>query len=434
MKQRILCMLYNILLWPALLFACYKLYWPRKGKLPFGSRWVEHFGFGKSFKSPDLWYHAVSVGEVIASVPLIQALQKRHPKWRVLVTTTTATGAAEVSKRLGNSVEHRYAPFDLWPCIWLFITRYQPKQLWIMETELWLNWLKQCEKRHIPVKLINARLSTRSTKRYLRFASFAQLLFPRLSWIGAQYQHDADHFITVGAPAEHVQVTGSVKYDLVIDAKRIANAKVQRQQLFGNRPVIIAASTHAGEDETILAIAKTLRQEHPSLVLILVPRHPERFDEVTALASQDGPTIRRSLSQPVRADTITYVGDTMGELIDMLAMSDVTIMGGSFTAIGGHNYLEPAALGIPCISGPFDFNFREISLRLQQSGALKLNKNTDILTHQISHWLNDSDAWLQASQAALDTVAANQGAVSRSLAALLADEQTHDLTIKTNRL
>ncbi|MFM2486976.1 lipid IV(A) 3-deoxy-D-manno-octulosonic acid transferase [Celerinatantimonas yamalensis] len=419
MKQLLVRLAYNLLLLPGLIFACYRLYWPKAGKQPFGRRWREHFGISRAVKSPEIWLHAVSVGEVIGCVALVKALKARHPDWQILLTTTTATGAQEVHKRLGDQVVHRYAPFDCWPCIWLFLQRHHPQQLWIMETELWLNWLSLCRKRQIPVKLINARLSARSTQRYQQFATFAQLLFTRLSWIGAQYPTDAQNFIAVGAAPEIVEVTGSIKYDLHLDPARIQAARSQRYQLFGQRPVVIAASTHAGEDQIMLDIAAKLRVSQPALLLILVPRHPERFTEVGELLGAQVRWVSRSDKTSIPANTQVYLGDTMGELMDLFAMSDVAIMGGSFAGIGGHNYLEPAALGVPCVSGPSDFNFGQISAQLQQTGALYLSEQHEQLVSQMAKWLSDPQAYQQASAGALSAVQANQGATARSLNALL---------------
>lgn len=423
-KRLFMALLYNLLLIPGLLFACYKLYWPREGKTPFGKRALEHFGFGKKVSRPDVWLHAVSVGEVIACVPLVNKLLEEYPNWQVLVTTTTATGAQEVKSRLGDKVIHRYSPFDLLPCISLFLLKNRPKQLWIMETELWLNWLLLCRRLGIPVKLINARLSNRSAERYQRFASLAQMLFSRISWIGAQYEHDRANFIRCGATPENVQVIGSIKYDLNLKPERIEKAKQIRQQQWNDRKTLIAISTHRGEDQIMLDIAAQLRDTFTDLLLIIVPRHPERFDEVAKLIETQASLARRSQNQLIDAHTQVYLADTMGELIDLLAMSDIAIMGGSFNKVGGHNYLEPAALGLPCVSGEHDFNFQEISQQLQQANALVLNKNIDVLVTQLKLWFNDSQCYHAASQAALKTVQANQGATARTLHALVVDMES----------
>ncbi|MFM2481327.1 lipid IV(A) 3-deoxy-D-manno-octulosonic acid transferase [Celerinatantimonas sp. YJH-8] len=418
-KRALYAIAYNLLLCPGLLFACYKLYWPRQGKRAFGRRWIEHFGFGKRTEPVDLWFHAVSVGEVIASTALIKATLKARPDWQILVTTTTATGAEEVRKRLGDRVQHRFAPFDLLPCIALFLHRYQPRRLWIMETELWPNWLWLAKRRNIPTALINARMSERSARRYQRFATVAELLFGRLDWIGAQYPDDAKRFIQIGAKAHQVATTGSIKFDITLDESRIGAARAQRHSLFGDRPVLAAISTHRGEDQPILEMAHQLRQNHPKLLLVLVPRHPERFDEVALLASRFGPIVRRSEKSDVSAKTLTYVGDTMGELLDLLAMSDIALMGGSLEPIGGHNYLEPAALGVPCVSGPYDFNFSEISQQLQHAGALVVDTQTDQLAEQIAQWLSQREAYTQASNAAHQVVTRNRGALQKTLDQLL---------------
>lgn len=422
LKRLLVALCYNILLLPGLLFACYKLYWPRQGRARFGARALEHFGLSTPVKDVDVWLHAVSVGEVIASESIIKELKARHPHWHIMLTTTTATGAQEASRRLANLVTHRYAPFDLLPCIGLFLALHRPRQLWIMETELWLNWLSFCQWRHIPVKLLNARLSTRSAARYQRFATFAHMLLGQLDWIGAQYTHDQANFIAAGASPSKVSVTGSIKYDLNLDWPQLDKARAQRAETWGARPTVIAISTHQGEDQLMLDIAAELREYQPELLLIIVPRHPERFDDVATLIARQASMARRSLQEPVTAKTQVYLADTMGELLSLLAMSDIAIMGGTFNEVGGHNYLEPAALGIPCVSGPHDFNFKEISDQLQQAKALVIHKTPQALGEQIQNWLSSPDALHNAQQGAKLTVANNQGATARTLAALLPND------------
>ncbi|MDO6764327.1 lipid IV(A) 3-deoxy-D-manno-octulosonic acid transferase [Agarivorans sp. 1_MG-2023] len=416
----ILFILYQLLLFAFLPIAMYKLYWPKAGKPNVGKRWVEHFGFGKKVSNVDLWFHAVSVGEVIAATPLIKQLKQQHPALHILVTTTTATGAEQVSAKLGELITHRYAPFDLWPCIKLFIHKNQPKKLWVMETELWPNWLSVCQQHRIPVSLVNARMSERSCKRYLRFSGFSQRLFAKLSLVLAQHQDDAQRFNQLGVAAANLQVSGSIKYDLPATDSLIQQAADTRKSLFAERLVWIAASTHKGEDELVLDVMQQVRKQLPDSLLILVPRHPERFDQVAELiAARELSFARRSLQQVPNSNQTVYLADTMGEMMLMYGCADTAFIGGSLVKIGGHNYLEAAAMCLPCVAGEYDFNFSDISQQLQACGALKLSADNEQLANWIKAWLSDENARKKAGEAGLGIVKQNQGALARSLDALL---------------
>jgi 3-deoxy-D-manno-octulosonic-acid transferase len=426
-------LIYNLLLMLLLPIALYKLHWPRAGKPKVGRRALEHFGISPKTNQPvDLWFHAVSVGEVLAAAPLLRALKAQHPKWQLLLTTTTATGAAQARDKLGDIVTHRYAPFDLLPCVWLFLQRHPPKQLWIMETELWPNLLRACARRHIPVKLVNARLSERSAHRYQKFATFSHQLLSYLSHICVQHQDDAERFMDLGYPAAQLTVTGSIKYDLTLPPELRAEAQAERKQLFGERPVWIAASTHKGEDEVLLAIHKRLSAHHPNWRLILVPRHPERFDAVAALIQTSGlKGVRRSLAAQPQAHTQVYLGDTMGELLRLYGMADVAFMGGSIQPIGGHNFLEAAALGVPCVSGPYDFNFSDISAQLQNEGALRREPDEAAIEAALTDYMTNTQLRDAAAKAAHRVVQANRGSLQRTLDAL--SEAAINITLDRSR-
>lgn len=410
---------YQVLLALALPYFLYKLYWPRQNKPGFGKRWLEHFGISRRLKDVDIWIHAVSVGEVIAVHPLIKRLKEQQPHLHILVTTTTATGFQQVEQRLNGLVSHRFAPLDLWPSVALFLHRHQPKQLWIMETELWPNWLAVCRRKSTPAKLINARMSQRSAKRYLKYPSVCNALFPNLSLILAQHQDDADRFHQLGIEPARLCVTGSIKYDLP-DQHHLLEAIEGLRQSFATRPCWVAASTHAGEDQQVLSIHQSLVEEFPDLLLILVPRHPERFNDVASLISeQQWQLSRRSHQHPITEKTQVYLADTMGELMLMYGVADIAFIGGSLVPVGGHNYLEAAAMEIPMVAGPHDFNFSDISQQLQQCGALVLAEQKAALATQIADWLNDPSQRQQAGEQGARIVELNRGALSRSLEALL---------------
>jgi 3-deoxy-D-manno-octulosonic-acid transferase len=413
-------LLYQLLLFLVLPFAMYKLYWPRAGKPSVGKRWPEHFGLSKKVSAVDVWFHAVSVGEVLAAIPLITQLKQQQPQLNILLTTTTATGAEQAQSKLADLVNHRYAPFDLWPCIRWFLHLHKPKQLWIMETELWPNWLQLCQKQNIPVSLINARMSQRSCQRYLRFKGFSQRLYSQLGQVLAQHQDDAQRFNQLGVAAANLVVTGSIKYDLPNTQAIQQQAEQLRPSLFGERLIWIAASTHKGEDELVLEVMQQVRKQLPDSLLILVPRHPERFDQVAELITANGfDCARRSKQQIPTVKDAVYLADTMGEMLLMYACSDAAFIGGSLVPVGGHNYLEAAALSLPCVAGEHDFNFSDISQQLQACGALKLSADTEQLANWLKAWLSSAEERSKAGGAGLSIVKQNQGALARSLAALL---------------
>ncbi|WP_026971212.1 lipid IV(A) 3-deoxy-D-manno-octulosonic acid transferase [Aliagarivorans marinus] len=411
--------LYNLVNFLALPFFLYQLYWPRNNKPGFGGRWPEHFGISKAVKQVDIWLHAVSVGEVIAVTPLVKQLKQQHPELNILLTTTTATGYQQAEQRLSEEVTHRYAPLDLWPCISLFLLKHQPKQLWIMETELWPNWLGRCASKAIPVKLINARMSERSARRYLKLRSATRPLFSKLDLVLAQHQDDAERFRQLGVEPARLQVTGSVKYDLPDQSQLMEPAK-QFRAAFEGRPCWIAASTHKGEDEQVLAMHRQLVADYPELLLILVPRHPERFNSVAELIEQQGwQTARRSHQQIIDEKVQVYLADTMGELMLMYAAADIAFIGGSLVPVGGHNYLEAAAMDLPMVAGSHDFNFSDISQQLQACGALYLSADIDALAKQLARWLDDPQLRKQQGEQGAEIVELNRGALARSLQSLL---------------
>jgi len=364
-----------------------------------------------------IWLHAVSVGEAIAAAPLVRALLARHPGLPITVTCMTPTGSARIQALFGNRVQHCYLPYDLPGCVRRFLHHVQPALAIIMETELWPNYLHQCSQRGIPVVLANARLSERSARGYARFPRLTRPMFASLAWIAVQSEAEAARFRALGARAERTSVTGSIKYDLHPDPAIPARAAALREQWsFTARPVWIAASTHAGEDEIALAAHRQILAQRPDALLILVPRHPERFDPVWQLCRTQGfDAIRRSDECAVTTQTQVLVGDTMGELLFYYALADVAFVGGSLIPRGGHNLLEPAALGKPVLSGPHVFNFLDIAQRLRDAGALvDVSDAQTLSTALLSLWADPTRA--RAMRAAgLDVLAANQGALARLL-------------------
>lgn len=404
------------LLAPILLIGLYK---KKPNKPRFGSRWKEHFGFTPKLKHAKrpVWIHAVSVGESILASSIIKELKQQSPEMPILVTTTTSTGAEQIAK-LGDLVEHRYMPIDFNSAIGRFLKVIQPNRLIIIETELWPNTLHQVAKQGIDISVINARLSEKSCRNYAK----VQYLFNSINhsvarWL-CQSDTDAQRFIRLGVNPKQVDVTGSIKFDIKIDDSVEQQGQELKECLGLQRPIWIAASTHKGEDEQVLEAHKKVLLQHPNALLILVPRHPERFDSVFELCcSKNLQTIRRTDNQPVESATQVYLADTMGEMLTLLKASNVCFMGGSLVGhkVGGHNVLEPAALNIPTITGPSFFNFKEITEALIAQEGILICQDSSQLAEQISELFTNHKKSEQLAQNALRLVEQNRGALSQTI-------------------
>ena len=410
--------LYSLLFHLLLPLIALRLLWRAWRAPAYARRIGERFAFGlPEVRAGGIWLHAVSVGESIAAAPLIRQLQKRYPDWPITVTCMTPTGSERIRALFGDSVAHCYLPYDLPWAARRFLRHLQPRLAVIMETELWPNHIHQCARLGVPVALANARLSERSARGYARFARLTAPMLAQMNLIAVQTEAEAVRFRALGARAACVQVTGSIKFDLKIDEQLLADAAELRQQWgAGQRPVWIAASTHAGEDEIILAAHRQILIQHPDALLILVPRHPERFASVYDLCQREGfATRRRSLNEAVAVDSAVLLGDTMGELLFLYALADVAFVGGSLVPNGGHNLLEPAALGKPVLSGPQVFNFLEIAAQLRAEGALTEVADAASLAEAVLRlWLQPALAQ-QMSSAGARVMRRNQGALQRLL-------------------
>ncbi|MNO69597.1 3-deoxy-D-manno-octulosonic acid transferase [compost metagenome] len=370
-------------------------------------------------KPGGIWVHAVSVGESIAAAPMIRALLARYPDLPITVTCMTPTGSERIHALFANEprIQHCYLPYDL-PCAARrFLDRVQPKLAVIMETELWPNHIHQCAKRGIPVALANARLSERSARGYGRFPRLTQPMLAEMSLFAVQTEAEAQRLRDLGARTETVEVTGSIKFDLTIDPQLLERAVELRGQWQAlERPVWIAASTHDGEDEVVLAAHRQLLASHPDALLILVPRHPERFNSVFGLCQQQGfATVRRSSGEAVSANTSVLLGDTMGELLFLYALADSAFVGGSLVPNGGHNLLEPAALAKPVLSGPHLFNFLEIAAQLRSAGALQEVEDAEGLAVAVQRLFELPRDAQRMAEAGLTVMRTNQGALQRLL-------------------
>ncbi|WP_028687912.1 lipid IV(A) 3-deoxy-D-manno-octulosonic acid transferase [Pseudomonas fulva] len=414
--------LYTLLFHLALPLLALRLYLRARKAPAYGRRIGERFAIKlPTMRKGGIWVHAVSVGESIAAAPMVRALLKAYPELPITLTCMTPTGSERIGALFADEprVQHCYLPYDLPWAAGRFLDHVQPRLGVIMETELWPNHIHQCARRGIPVALANARLSERSARGYGRFARLTRPMLAEMSLIAAQTEVEAQRFLALGARAACVQVTGSIKFDLKIDEQLVPRAQALRQQWAAtSRPVWIAASTHDGEDSLILQAHQQLLQVHGDALLILVPRHPERFDAVHAICSQQFATVRRSTGLPVLAQTQVLLGDTMGELLFLYALADMAFVGGSLVPTGGHNPLEPAALALPVLMGPHVFNFLEISAMLREAGALQQVDDAQGLAGAVQRLVELPQDARRMGEAGRAVMRANQGALQRLLEGL----------------
>lgn len=407
-------LLYTLLHYLALPLLFIRL-WQRGARNPgYRQRWGERLALqGALPAAPRIWLHAVSVGETRAAAPLVEALLERYPQHALLITTTTPTGSEQVRRLFGDRVEHCYLPFDLPDAAARFLERSAPQLALVMETELWPNLFAAAEARAIPLLLINGRLSARSARGYRRFEKSIAKILGRLRLVAARGELDAERFRTLAPSTLPVHAVGNLKYDFDLPAELPQQADALRRR-WGERPVWIAASTHAGEEELILAAQRRLIKQHPDLLLLLAPRHPERFDGVAELIQRERLSLaRRSRGEAVSHSCSIYLADTMGELPLLYAASDIAFVAGSLIPLGGHNPLEPAALGIPILSGPHIDNFRSEFDELIATGAALLIER-EIDTH-LAELLGEPERRQRMGVAGRQVVERNRGARDRIL-------------------
>lgn len=409
-------LLYTTLITLGLPLIILRLIWRGIRAPAYWQRWSERFGAGPTVlpQQPVIWIHAVSVGEVEACRPIAQALKTEYPQHQLLITTMTPTGSARVKLLFSDSIAHCYLPYDLPFAIKRFLKQVKPQFGIIMETEIWPNLLDICHRQNIPLVLANARMSERSATGYARFSNFTKSILENLTLIAAQGPDDKRRFQELGAKNSKVHAIGNLKFEINLPASLKEQASAMRNMWDNNRPVLVAASTHEGEEEIILNAARQIRAQFSDLLVIIVPRHPERFDRVAALAQKSGiKTLRRSEHRPCPSDIQVLVVDTMGELPLFYAASDIAFVGGSLVPHGGHNLLEPAILGRAVITGPHFFNFNDITKQfLAASAALQVN-DTEELAQTVISLLQNSQQRAQMGEAGLQLIANSQGASTR---------------------
>jgi 3-deoxy-D-manno-octulosonic-acid transferase len=416
--------LYSCLFYLLIPFILIRLIW-RSIKAPaYRQRWRERFAFynNKSYPRNVLWFHSVSVGEAEALFPLIKRLQPQHPEAKLLITTTTPTGSARVKAVFHDSVEHVYLPYDMPDAVNRFMRCFEPKIAVIMETEIWPNLFAGCAQNNIPLYIINARLSEKSANGYLKIPSLIVPALACIKQIAAQTKDDARRFIDIGANAESVSAVGNIKFDIEVSDEVIDQGLRIKTDVFGDRFVWLIASTHKNEEAIFLEIYQEIKQRIPGLLLVIVPRHPERFAEVKKLSERyQLSVVMRTSGEVCRHDTDIYIADTMGELKMLYAAADVTFVGGSMVSVGGHNILEAASVGTPVLFGPYMANFKEIAEGiLRHKAAIQCRDKHEIISAITALYSDRSYRQLLAEKGKI-FVSQNQGAISGILACLSKD-------------
>ncbi|MDH2924228.1 3-deoxy-D-manno-octulosonic-acid transferase [Nicoletella semolina] len=369
-------------------------------------------------KADGIVIHAASVGEVIAATPMVKAIQARYPDLPITVTTMTATGSARVQANFGSTVSHFYLPFDLPDSIKRFLRFVRPRLLLVVETELWPNLITQLHQHNIPFGIVNARLSARSVRRYRWVAKHLPTLVESIDFVLAQDSVSAERYAQIGVPSEKLLTVGNLKFDLSITPELYRQAKQTAELLnIANRQIWIAGSTHEGEEKILLAAHQTLLEKYPNLLLILVPRHPERFVSVEHLLKQMAITYqKRSENSVILPESNVLLGDTMGEMLLLYGLSQIAFVGGSLVEIGGHNPLEPLAFNLPVISGKHTFNFPEIFTKLREvNGVIEVESRSEELVLAVNRCLAEPEFVKQLSQKGMTVLAENKGSVQRHL-------------------
>jgi 3-deoxy-D-manno-octulosonic-acid transferase len=409
--------LYSLLVYCAAPFAFAVVLWRGLRDRGYWQGLSERFGWGlHEPTAATIWLHAVSLGEMSAAAPLVRALRLRYPQNPLVLTTATPTGRARARGLFGDTVDVRFLPYDTPGAVARFLDRIRPRLAIIMETELWPNLYHACERRGVPLVLASARLSAKSVARYRRFGSLFRSIFSAISLIAVQTREDAERFVAIGAQRARTHVVGNIKFDMELGAGIIDEGRTLRASFGSARPTWIAGSTHAGEEEQVLAAHAELQADQPNALLLLVPRHPDRFDGVAELLSRRGlRCARRSSGMAPDGGTAVVLVDTVGELAALYAAADAAFVGGSLVPIGGHNLLEPAALGLPLLTGPSQFNAKDIARLLIQQGAALQVADARELAAAVSRLLADPAERRRMGTIGRHIVESNRGSVARLL-------------------
>lgn len=389
------------------------MWWRSLKDSRYRQRWLERLAFYPDEKfnlsKPVILFHAVSVGELHAAVPLIRACQAVLPEWTFTLTTTTVTGSSRVKAIFGDSVQHCYMPYDTPGSIKRFLKAIKPRMLVILETELWPNLLFYSKQENCKLLLLNARLSEKSFLNYQKHPKLTLSMLSSFDIVAAQFKQDAKHFRQLGLPAKALHITGTMKFDQLIDEEQYQAGTLMKQEL--KRPIIVAGSTREGEEEKVLQAFKVILKSLPEVLLILVPRHPDRFQEVAELLNRQAYNyVLRSSGEKVSSAKQILLGDSLGEMQFYYASADVAFVGGSLVDTGCQNIIEPAVLGLPVVTGPSLFNFQAVSELLLESGAMLVVADANELAEKVLLILQDKVRRQSMADAASATVKSNRGA------------------------
>jgi 3-deoxy-D-manno-octulosonic-acid transferase len=404
--------LYTLIFYCALPLILLRLTW-RSIKAPsYRKRWQERLGI---YCIPPLrdsiWFHTVSVGEAEAAFPLIKLMQSRHPDAGFLITSTTPTGSARIQQILGDKVAHVYMPYDLPDVIERFIKHFQPGIAIMMEKEIWPNLISICKNKQIPVLIVNARLSQQSAKSYQRISKLSKPALNKISLIATQTEDDRQRFINIGAASQSVKVLGNTKFDVSIDEQTVFAGQNLKLSLFAGRYVLIVGSSHQGEEIVFLKLYPVLKAHIPELLLLIAPRHPERFQAVKKLCEEQQLKVLMRTDKPKSLTNCdVYLADSMGELKMLYAAADVAFVAGSLAPVGGHNVLEPAAAGTPILFGPQMFNFQEVADKMLAMGAAIQCQDETAILHALLQLYNQPELSNAMVKKAHDFIQLNQGA------------------------
>lgn len=431
---------YTCLLYLLLPFTPLKLLWRARTQPEYLQHWRERYGFYRTkVQQPVIWLHCVSVGETRAAAPLIEALSHHYPRHRILITHTTPTGRATSEQLFGNQVESVYLPYDLPFAVNRFLNHFKPVIGILVETELWFNLIASCKQRQIPLLLVNARLSEKSARGYAKLGAVAQTGLQSLVAISAQTEQDALRLRSLGAgnAGNLISVVGNIKFDVVPPDAALSQGQQLRQQLGVARPILLAASTRDGEEAMIIAAVTAANIK--DLLTVIVPRHPQRFDEVAALLQKNAlsyvrrssladkdaasaqPALRSSEQPPdINADVAFILGDSMGEMFSYYAACDLAFIGGSLLPLGGQNLIEACAMGKPVLIGPYTFNFEQATELAISAGAAQRVQDTAELTAAIQTLFADAEKRQHMAAAALHFSEFSRGATLRTLVLIAA--------------
>ena len=422
--------LYTFIIYLFVPFVLLRLYFLGFKNPAYRTRWQERFGFIKWEKQnkPVLWIHAVSVGEVNAAKPVISSLLDQYSNYQILVTTVTPTGAYTIKQHFGEDIRHLYLPYDLPFSVKRFLHLIKPSILITMETEIWPNLYQSCHVAKIPVLIVNARLSEKSSKGYQLVSGLMKQTLRKVDIIAAQTDIDAERFISFGADKNKVIVAGNLKFDITIPHSVTEQAESLKRYFSINRPIWIAASTQEGEEEIILKAHQAILKNYFDAILILAPRHPERVDKVVSLCDAAKlKYIRRTESRSFSSEYSVYILDTLGEMQLHYAASQIAFVGGSLVNTGGQNMMEPASLGLPIISGQYTYNFTEVTQLLTENDALVVVYNAEELAKEVCAMLSDANHRHNMGEKGRKVIEENKGNLKRLMKVIepyLSDNET----------